>query len=57
MWPANLFYCEVKQIYQNSLLRKSYFLASEENLFQNDFNDSSTEYINNKLTQKVTSLF
>jgi hypothetical protein len=57
MWPANLFYCEVKQIYQNSLLRKSYFLASEENLFQNDFNDSSTEYINNKLKQKVTSLF
>ena len=56
MWPANLFYCEVKQIYQNSLLRKSYFLASEENLFQNDFNDSSTEYINNKLKQKVTSL-
>lgn len=57
MWPANLFYCELKQIYQNSLLRKSYFLASEENLFQNDFNDSSTEYINNKLKQKVTSLF
>lgn len=57
MRPANLFYCELKQIYQNSLFRKSPLFVSEENLIQNDFNDSSTEYINNKLKQKVTFLF